>query len=203
MVARFYGTFPSCRRLRRTNNGKPIRLHYCGHPHSCCLGRGPGTGTGGLVRGDHTLRGHGHISRWGPCPHHQVGPGTQPVQNPNHRRTTEGAGQIRQSRFDNPFTTGQVIGRMASEVFLFRSLFRNLALRVGAPGAGVTYASAKWLWLFSILFHYALLMTVFTTSEILSPARSRGPSGLWRALTAGWKRAFPRSWSAASFFWRL
>jgi len=68
---------------------------------------------------------------------------------------------IRQSKFDNPSSTGQVIGRILSEVFLFRSLFRNLSPRVGTGGSGVTYASAKWLWLFAILFHYAMFTTVF------------------------------------------
>ena len=87
------------------------------------------------------------------------------VPNPFRIPTTGGQQRglrgIRPSRLDNPFTTGQVIGRMASEVFLFRSLFRNLAPRVAAPGAGVSYASAKWLWLFAIVFHYAMVITVF------------------------------------------
>jgi len=68
---------------------------------------------------------------------------------------------IRQSKLDNPSSTGQVIGRIFFEVFLFRSLFRNLSPRVGKQGTGVTYASAKWLWIFAILFHYAMFMTLF------------------------------------------
>ena len=68
---------------------------------------------------------------------------------------------IRQSKFDNPSSTGQVIGRIFSEVFLFRSLFRNLSPRMGIQGTGVTYASAKWLWIFAILFHYAMFTTLF------------------------------------------
>ena len=68
---------------------------------------------------------------------------------------------IRQSKLDNPSSTSQVIGRVLSEVFLFRSLFRNLSPRVGTGGSGVTYASAKWLWIFAILFHYAMFTTVF------------------------------------------
>ena len=50
---------------------------------------------------------------------------------------------IRQSKLDNPSSTSQVIGRIFSEVFLFRSLFRNLSPRMGIQGTGVTYASAK------------------------------------------------------------
>lgn len=89
----------------------------------------------------------------------------------------KGLDWIRQSRFDNPCTTGQVVGRMFSEVFLFRSLFRNMAPRVGAGNEGLTYASAKWLWLFSIVFHYALLVTLFThlrffTSPVPWPVKS-------------------------------
>ena len=68
---------------------------------------------------------------------------------------------IRQSKLDNPSSTGQVIGRVLSEVFLFRSLFRNLSPRVGLGDSGLTYASAKWLWIFAILFHYAMFTTVF------------------------------------------
>lgn len=83
---------------------------------------------------------------------------------------------IRQSKLDNPSSTGQVIGRVFSEVFLFRSLFRNLSPRVGIQGTGVTYASAKWLWLFAILFHYAMLTTLFrhlrfVTNPVLWPVR--------------------------------
>ena len=83
---------------------------------------------------------------------------------------------IRQSKLDNPSSTGQVIGRVLSEVFLFRSLFRNLSPRAEAGDPGVTYASAKWLWLFAILFHYAMLTTLFRhlrffTNPVLWPVR--------------------------------
>jgi len=83
---------------------------------------------------------------------------------------------IRQSKLDNPSSIGQVIGRVLSEVFLFRSLFRNLSPRVGIQGTGVTYASAKWLWIFAILFHYAMLTTLFRhlrffTNPVLWPVK--------------------------------
>jgi nitrate reductase gamma subunit len=67
---------------------------------------------------------------------------------------------IKQSKLDNPFTRGQVIGRMILEVFLFRSLFRNSAMKM-RQGPKLSYASAKWLWIFAIAFHYAFLITVF------------------------------------------
>ena len=73
---------------------------------------------------------------------------------------------IKSSGLDNPFTRGQAMGRLFCEVFLFRSLFRNLSSRVASDRKngqqpGLTFASAKWLWLFAILFHYAILVTVF------------------------------------------
>jgi nitrate reductase gamma subunit len=68
---------------------------------------------------------------------------------------------IKQSRLDNPFTRGQALGRLFSEIFLFRSLFRNLSPRVANHRPGLSFASAKWLWLFAILFHYAMFVTVF------------------------------------------
>ncbi len=49
-----------------------------------------------------------------------------------------------------------VIMRMAQEVFLFRSLFRNTEVEIidGRP----VYGSAKWLWFFGLLFHWSLLI---------------------------------------------
>lgn len=84
---------------------------------------------------------------------------------------------VRQSKLDNPYTTGQAMARVLSEVFLFRSLFRNLAPRMASAQAGVSYVSAKWLWLFAIVFHYAMLVTVFRhlrffTNPVPWPVRS-------------------------------
>jgi nitrate reductase gamma subunit len=67
---------------------------------------------------------------------------------------------IRHDKLENPHTSNQVIGRMATEVFLFRSLFRNRKTK-SKEGSCLTYASAKWLWMFAMVFHYALLMTIF------------------------------------------
>ena len=68
---------------------------------------------------------------------------------------------IKASKLDNPFTRGETILRLLSEVFLFRSLFRNLSPRLQDQTPKLTFSSAKWLWLFAILFHYAMLVTVF------------------------------------------
>ncbi len=75
--------------------------------------------------------------------------------------TTCGQGKslpwIKADNLDCPYNTWGVIGRMFLEVFLFRSLFRNTKAEL-RQGPKVTYASAKWLWLFGILFHYSFLI---------------------------------------------
>lgn len=66
---------------------------------------------------------------------------------------------LKRNRWDSPFTTAEVVGRMFLEVFLFRSLFRNTKAEL-RDGPRMTYASAKWLWLFGLLFHYSFLTIV-------------------------------------------
>jgi nitrate reductase gamma subunit len=79
--------------------------------------------------------------------------GQSPV--PFHIPTTCGQQKslpwIKQSKLDNPSTTLGVIGRMALEVLLFRSLFRNIKTEKG--DGKVTYGSNKWLWLGGLAFH--------------------------------------------------
>ena len=58
---------------------------------------------------------------------------------------------IKHSRFDNPDSTLDVIIRMALEVFLFRSLFRNLKSEM--RDGKVAYGSDKLLWLAGLAFH--------------------------------------------------
>jgi len=67
---------------------------------------------------------------------------------------------IRQDKLENPYNSAEVIGRMAAEVFFFRSLFRNRKMEL-RQGPRLTYASAQWLWMFALVFHYALLLTIF------------------------------------------
>lgn len=66
---------------------------------------------------------------------------------------------IKQEKLDSPFTTWEVIGRMALEVLLFRSLFRNTKSEL-REGGKVTYGHVQWLWLFGLLFHYSFLVIV-------------------------------------------
>ena len=64
---------------------------------------------------------------------------------------------IKANKLDNPSTTIGVIGRMALEVLTFRSLFRNTKLEL-RDGPKLDYASAKWLWLAALAFHWSFLI---------------------------------------------
>lgn len=64
---------------------------------------------------------------------------------------------IKHSKLEAPHTTLQVIGRMALEVLLFRSLFRNLKSQA-APGEKIVYGSCKWLWAAGLAFHWSYLI---------------------------------------------
>ena len=63
---------------------------------------------------------------------------------------------IKPACLDSPYTTAGVIGRMILEVLLFRSLFRNTKSEL--VGDRVVHWSSKWLWLFSLTFHYCFLV---------------------------------------------
>ncbi len=65
---------------------------------------------------------------------------------------------IKASPFESPYSTAGVVGRMALEVLLFRSLFRNtkVEFRDGKP----VYGGAKWLWLAGLTFHWSFLFIV-------------------------------------------
>jgi nitrate reductase gamma subunit len=64
---------------------------------------------------------------------------------------------IKQSTLENPSGMLGVLGRMALEVFFFRSLFRNVKTQLN-QGAQLTYGEAKWLWLAGMAFHYSFLV---------------------------------------------
>ncbi|MGE4263847.1 MAG: sulfate reduction electron transfer complex DsrMKJOP subunit DsrM [Desulfovibrio sp.] len=68
---------------------------------------------------------------------------------------------IKQNKWDNPSTGPQTFIRMALEVLAFRSLFRNtktVLTHDDGKNPIVAYVSAKWLWLFAIMFHYGFLI---------------------------------------------
>ncbi|MDR3557083.1 MAG: sulfate reduction electron transfer complex DsrMKJOP subunit DsrM [Syntrophobacteraceae bacterium] len=64
---------------------------------------------------------------------------------------------IKHAKFDNPSTKGQTFVRMALEVLLFRSLFRNTKFEI-EKGHKLFYQWEKWLWLASLTFHYCFLV---------------------------------------------
>ncbi|MEK7403671.1 MAG: sulfate reduction electron transfer complex DsrMKJOP subunit DsrM [Acidobacteriota bacterium] len=64
---------------------------------------------------------------------------------------------IRCNRLDNPHTTLGVLGRMALEILLFRSLFRNTSAEIGADQR-LTHSEQKFLWLGALAFHWSFLV---------------------------------------------
>jgi nitrate reductase gamma subunit len=75
--------------------------------------------------------------------------------------TTCGQGKsfpwIKWNKIDNPFTSIGVIIRMALEVLVFRSLFRNTKMEL-RDGPQLTYGSTKWLWMAGLAFHWTFLI---------------------------------------------
>ena len=61
---------------------------------------------------------------------------------------------IRPAHLDNPSTTGGVVARMAAEVLLFRSLFRNQ--RACLAGGRMVFGDSSLLWLGALAFHWSL-----------------------------------------------
>lgn len=64
---------------------------------------------------------------------------------------------IKHSKLENPSGVLGVMGRMALEVLVFRSLFRNLKTQLREDGR-VTYGEAKWLWAAGLAFHWTFLL---------------------------------------------
>jgi nitrate reductase gamma subunit len=64
---------------------------------------------------------------------------------------------IKQNKIDNPSTSLGVIVRMALEVLLFRSLFRNTRTEL-RDGPKLSYGSTKWLWAAGLAFHWTFLI---------------------------------------------
>ncbi|ATW27376.1 menaquinol oxidoreductase [Candidatus Formimonas warabiya] len=77
---------------------------------------------------------------------------------------------IRPNGIENPTSALGVWLRMAGEIFLFRSLFRNTKLKLTEKRAMVTIWE-KWLWLAAIIFHWSFLIIIlrhlrFVTGEV-------------------------------------
>jgi nitrate reductase gamma subunit len=65
---------------------------------------------------------------------------------------------IKTNPVENPSGAWGVIGRMAQEIFLFRSLFRNTDVAI--VDERPVYGSAKWLWFCGLLFHWSFAIIV-------------------------------------------
>ena len=66
-------------------------------------------------------------------------------------------GWIKRAKLDNPATVLGVTGRMALEILLFRSLFRNTRAELH-QGPRLAYGEEKWLWLGALAFHWSFLI---------------------------------------------
>jgi nitrate reductase gamma subunit len=67
---------------------------------------------------------------------------------------------IKSARIESPSTKLGVLARMALEVLLFRSLFRNTRAEFREEGPRLIYAENKFLWLAGLAFHWSLLIVL-------------------------------------------
>jgi nitrate reductase gamma subunit len=72
---------------------------------------------------------------------------------------------IKSATLENPSTTGGVLGRMALEILLFRSLFRNSQARLDQGRA--IFTEQKYLWLAALAFHWSLLIILVRHLRLL------------------------------------
>ncbi|MGI6679832.1 MAG: sulfate reduction electron transfer complex DsrMKJOP subunit DsrM [Dehalobacterium sp.] len=75
---------------------------------------------------------------------------------------------IKSDQVENPTTTLGVWARMAKEVLLFRSLFRNTTAKITGKG-NITYIWEKWLWLAAILYHYSFFIIAVRHLRLFTP----------------------------------
>lgn len=64
---------------------------------------------------------------------------------------------IKSNNLENPHNTAGVMGRMALEVLLFRSLFRNTKAEL-KDGPKLVYGPDKWLWAAALAFHWSFFI---------------------------------------------
>jgi len=74
---------------------------------------------------------------------------------------------IRQAKLENPDTAWGVVGRMALEVLLFRSLLRNTKTDLRAGGK-LAYGISLTLWAGAMLFHWTMLIVVLRHLRLLT-----------------------------------
>lgn len=74
---------------------------------------------------------------------------------------------INANNIESPYNTAGVVARMALEMLLFRSLFRNERVELRRSGR-LIYGGNKYLWLGGLAFHWSLLIIVFRHSRLLT-----------------------------------
>jgi nitrate reductase gamma subunit len=65
---------------------------------------------------------------------------------------------IKASYLDNPYNTPGVIGRMALEILVFRSLLRNTSVEIRQQAKRLIYSESIGLWLAALAFHWSILI---------------------------------------------
>lgn len=73
---------------------------------------------------------------------------------------------IKANNVESPSSTGGLIVRMALEVLLFRSLFRNERVEL-KRAEKLVYGGNKYLWLGGLTLHWSLLIILFRHSRLL------------------------------------
>jgi len=66
---------------------------------------------------------------------------------------------LRHQPLESPFTGWQTLARMALEILLFRSLFRNTSTEL-RPSKNLSYDSDKLLWAAALAFHWSFLVVL-------------------------------------------
>ncbi len=72
---------------------------------------------------------------------------------------------IKSEKIESPSSTWGVVARMALEVLLFRSLFRNDKVRLEDKQRAV-FTGNRFLWLGGLVFHWSLLVILFRHSRL-------------------------------------
>jgi len=74
---------------------------------------------------------------------------------------------IEADNVESPSNTAGVVARMALEVLLFRSLFRNDKAELRKSGK-LVYKGNKWLWLGGLAFHWSLFTILFRHTRLFT-----------------------------------
>jgi nitrate reductase gamma subunit len=73
---------------------------------------------------------------------------------------------IKRGRLESPTTTLGVVGRMALEILLFRSLFRNNRANL-VEGPRLVFSEEKLLWFGALVFHWSFLFVLIRHLRLL------------------------------------